>query len=249
MHNRIFFTLLWLITVGLISFGYASESPHVEKSDWQFKGLPAHWDKDQLYRGYTVATQVCMACHSFKYISHRDLMKAGFTEDEAKALASKNNTGLDDKMISGLDAESSITLYGKIVPDLSVINKARAGLADYTYAVLTGYVDDESHEGKEEIHHYFPEGLPDGAYFNKAFPGHAIAMPSPLLMDDQVEYHDETGATIAQMAKDVTYFIQWTAEPELIKRKRMGVYVLIYLFIFTILAFFTKRAIWRDVKH
>lgn len=249
MHIRIFFTLLWLITVGLISFGYASESPTLEQQEWQFKGLPKHWDKDQLYRGYTVATQVCMACHSFKYISHRDLMKAGFTEDEAKALAAKKNMGFDDKLLSGLDAESSVTLYGKIVPDLSVMNKARAGLADYTYAVLTGYVDEESDEGKEEIHHTFPEGIPDGAHYNKAFPGHAIAMPRPLIMDGQVEYHDETEATVDNMARDVTYFMQWTAEPELIKRKRMGVYVLIYLVIFTLLAFFTKRAIWQDVKH
>ena len=133
-------------------------------------------------------------------------------------------------------------IYGKAVPDLSVMNKARAGLADYVYAVLTGYSEDA-----DVISKHFPDGLPEGAYYNEAFPGHAIAMASPLVADGLVDYHDETEATIDQMAHDVTYFMQWTAEPELTSRKHMGIYVLLYLVIFTLLAYATKRAIWRDI--
>ncbi|MFZ2620321.1 MAG: cytochrome c1 [Alphaproteobacteria bacterium] len=223
---------------------HASEGAHVAQQGWGFHGLATHWDKDQLYRGYTVFTNVCMSCHSAKYISHRDLMKAHFTEAEAKALASALNMKLDDKLKTGLADADAQELYGKIPPDLSLINKARAGLADYTYAVLMGYSQDP-----EAIHHAFPEGVPQGAYFNTAFPGNAIAMPNPLGSADLVTYHDQTPATVENMAKDVTYFLQWTAEPELLARKALGVYVLLFVGIFVVLTYLVKRAYWKGVKH
>jgi cytochrome c1 len=231
-----------LLLLGATAHAAGTGVPLPEK-DWSFEGLGATWDKDQLYRGYKVATQVCMACHSFKYISHRTLMdKASFTEEEAKALAAEMNMPLDAKLISGLDETSAQESYGTTVPDLSVMNKARAGLADYVYALLLGYGDDAA-----EISHALPEGVPEGAYYNRYFPGYAIAMPSPLAGPDMVTYHDKTEASVAQMAEDVTYFMQWTAEPELMERKNLGVYVLLYLLIFTLLAYLTKRAIWKDV--
>ena len=236
------FLLFSFIALLLAPAAFAGGAVEVEKHDWDFQGLPKEWDKDQLYRGYAVATQVCMTCHGMKYINHRQLMDVGFTEAEVKAMAAELNMSINDKLVSGIEPEDAKELYGKEVPDLSLINKARAGLADYTYAVLVGYSEDP-----DEIHHALPDGVPEGAYYNRAFPGHAIAMPSPLTGPDLVEYHDETEASIEQMAKDVTYFLQWTAEPELLERKKLGVYVLLYLLIFTVLAYLTKRAIWRDV--
>jgi cytochrome c1 len=50
------------------------------------------------------------------------------------------------------------------------------------------------------------------------------------------------------MAHDVTYFMQWTAEPELLERKKLGVYVLIYLFLFAILTILLKKRIWKRLK-
>ena len=240
MFKKTLFALLLIAS----SSAYAAGGGHVEKHDWPFNGIHNNsWDKDRLYRGYTVGTQVCMSCHSFKYISHRRLMEtANFTEKEAKALAVQMEMKLDDKLLSALTPVDAKDLYGKEIPDLSLMNKARAGLADYVYALLTGYSEDP-----EELHHMMPDGIPEGAYFNTAFPGHAIAMPPPLSGPDLVEYHDGTEATVEQMAKDVVYFMQWTAEPELMKRKRLGVFALLFVFVFAVLVIKTKRAIWRNV--
>ena len=64
-------------------------------------------------------------------------------------------------------------------------------------------------------------------------------MPKPLTMDGQVEYPEgsKVEPTVDQMAKDVSAFIEWTGEPILVKRKTLGVYVLLYLLIFTILSY------------
>lgn len=229
--------------LALPTLALANEGPTLEKQTWSFTSPRAAWNKDEIYRGYTVATQVCMTCHSFKYITHRDLMRAGFTEKEVQTMAKGMDKGLDDKLLTAQDDETAKSTFGKIPPDLSLMNKARAGGANYVYGVLTGYSEDP-----DTIRHLLPGGVPEGGNFNLAFPGHAIAMPNPLTGPDMVTYHDGTSATVPQMARDVATFMQWTAEPERMERQRLGVYVLIYLAIFTVLAYAAKRLIWKDVK-
>ncbi len=240
---RTFTAILFLATCFLAPASFAAEGTKVAAQKWSFDGLHGKYDKDEIYRGYMVATNVCMACHSFKYISHRDLMRVGFTESEVQTLAKALNMTIDQKMLTAQDNETAIETFGKIPPDLSLMNKARAGLADYVYAVLTGYS-----ENPTEIAHALPGGLPAGASFNRAFPGHAIAMPNPLTGPDMVTYHDGKAATVDQMARDVTVFMQWTAEPERVERQHLGLFVLLYLVIFTALTYVTKRVIWKDVK-
>jgi len=54
----------------------------------------------------------------------------------------------------------------------------------------------------------------EGQWFNPYYPGLKIQMPQPL-MDGSIEYEDGTEATMSQMAKDVSVFLAWAAEPEL----------------------------------
>ena len=166
-------------------------------------------------------------------------MKLGFSEEQVASLADEMGLGLDDKLISALTTEAALMSYGTEIPDLSLMNMARPHGADYLHALLVGY---------EEA----PEGVsvPAGKHYNKYFPGHVIAMPKPLTMDGQVEYPEgsKVEPTVDQMAKDVSAFIEWTGEPILVKRKTLGVYVLLYLLIFTILSYMLMKSIWSDVK-
>ena len=107
---------------------------------------------------------------------------------------------------------------GALPPDLSLIVKARHGGPDYIFSLLTGYPEEP------------PAGvvLPPGANYNPYFPGGSIAM-GRVLFDDLVEYEDGTPATTSQMAKDVTSFLQWCAEPEHDERKRLGLKAIVVL--------------------
>ena len=73
-------------------------------------------------------------------------------------------------------------------------------------------------------------------------------MAKPL-SDGQVTYADGTKATVDQMAKDVTAFLVWTAEPKLVKRVQVGWAVVGFLLIFTVLTYLSYRNIWADKKH
>ena len=124
---------------------------------------------------------------------------------------------------------------GAYPPDMSVLVKARKGGANYIYSVLVGYEDP-------------PSGvvLDDGVYYNKYMVGNKIKMPNNL-MDGLVEYDDGTESTVDQMAKDVTTFLAWAAEPELEERHKTGVKVIIYLILLTILVYLSMKKIWSRI--
>jgi ubiquinol-cytochrome c reductase cytochrome c1 subunit len=88
--------------------------------------------------------------------------------------------------------------------------------------------------------------LDDGVYYNKYMIGNKIKMSAPLL-EGIVEYSDGTNATVDQMAKDVTTFLSWTAEPELEERHKTGVKVIIYLILLTILVYLSMKKIWSRI--
>ena len=76
--------------------------------------------------------------------------------------------------------------------------------------------------------------------------GNKIKMSKPL-MDDIITYADGTKATEIQMAKDVTTFLTWAAEPHLEARHKMGIKVMIFLIILTVLVYLSMKKIWSRI--
>ena len=96
----------------------------------------------------------------------------------------------------------------------------------------------------------FPDAkTPSGLHYNPYFANLNLAMAPPLTGEGQVTYGDGTKATVDQMAKDVSAFLTWTAEPKLDKRKQTGWAVLGFLLFATILGYMSYRNIWADKKH
>jgi len=80
-----------------------------------------------------------------------------------------------------------------------------------------------------------------------AFPSSWIRMPAPLA-EDAVTYADGTPATVENMAKDVSAFLTWTAEPKLMDRKRAGFISVLFLLLLSTLLYLTNKRIWAGVK-
>jgi len=93
-----------------------------------------------------------------------------------------------------------------------------------------------------------PEGfeIEEGVYYNKYMSGNKIKMTAPL-SDGLVKYYDGTESTTAQMAKDITTFLVWTAEPHLESQHRMGFKVIIYLIILLTLVYMSKQKVWSRI--
>jgi ubiquinol-cytochrome c reductase cytochrome c1 subunit len=116
--------------------------------------------------------------------------------------------------------------------DLSVITSARHGGADYVRSLLIGY-----------------DGTSEGTlYHNRYFPGGKIAMPPPLA-EGAVPYADGSPTTVEQYATDVATFLQWSADPHMEERKRLGLVVLAFLVVLAGLLYLSYKQVWRNESH
>ena len=251
-------TIFFYLTITYLSISNlyaAGQSVELLKQDWSFQKFFGKFDRASLQRGYQVYTEVCASCHSMQYLSYRNLGEPGgpeFSEEEVKAIAAsiEITDGPDEQgeMFTrpGRPSDKFKSPYpnvqaaaaangGAYPPDMSVLVKARKGGANYIYSVLVGYEDP-------------PPGvnLDDGVYYNKYMIGNKIKMPNNLI-DGLVEYADGTESTVDQMAKDVTTFLAWAAEPELEERHKTGVKVIIYLVLLTILVYLSMKKIWSRI--
>ena len=255
MKNFYKFFSIIIIIIASNSYSFAAEKVEYLKTDWSFKGLFGKFDRASLQRGYQVYTEVCASCHSMRLLSYRNLGEKGgpeFSVDQVKAIAANfevedgpNDQGEmftrparpSDRFVSPYpNKQASIVANGGAYPpDMSVLVKARKGGADYIYSVLMGYEDPPSNMQ-----------LDDGVYYNKFMEGKKIKMSNPL-SDGLVEYADGTSATQEQMAKDITTFLTWAAEPHLETRHKTGLRVIIFLIILSILVYFSMKRIWSRI--
>lgn len=109
------------------------------------------------------------------------------------------------------------------------------GGPEYIYSVLTHYNGEEREVAGNVL------------YGNETFPGGWISM-NPPLSDDLIEYADGTPATVEQMAKDVSAFLMWAAEPKMIERKEAGVRNFLFLVVLAALLYLTNKKLWKPIK-
>jgi ubiquinol-cytochrome c reductase cytochrome c1 subunit len=162
------------------------------------------------------------------------------------------------------NVNAAIATYGAYPPNMQVLAKARTYTRGFPYWVtdmLPGLAYQE--HGADYIASLIgPKGypaeppagfqVPEGAYYNTYMPGHVIKMAPPLAADGQVTYAKDEGGnlppgvteTIDQYSKDVTAFLYWAAEPHLEQRKRIGFQVMLFLFVFVVLLYLTKKRVW-----
>lgn len=256
--TKYFFTLsvlMALITFSPLSSHAAGGGKTPPSQDWHFSGPFGTFDRAALQRGFKVYRNVCAACHGLKRVAFRNLEALGYDEAQIKSIAAEYSVvdGPDDEgemfERTALPSDRYPSPYpndnaaraanGALPPDLSLITKARANGANYLYALMTGYKDNPPEEKHIK--------LSAGQYYNEYMPGYIIAMAPPL-SDGVVAYEDETPETVSQYAKDLTEFLVWAAEPEMEKRKAMGINVLFFLIVFAGVMYAYKKRIWADVK-
>ncbi|MEF0938669.1 cytochrome c1 [Rhizobium sp. BR 362] len=235
---------------------------------WTFSGPFGYYDKAQLQRGLKVYTEVCSACHSMKLVPFRTLEELGYSEAQVKTFAAnyevQDGPNAQGEMFTRKalpsdhfpppfpnDEAAAASNNGAVPPDMSLLAKAREvergfpqfifdiftqyqeGGPDYIYSLLTGYEEPPAGFQVPQNSHYNP-------YFDAAA---TFAMPKPL-SDGQVTYDDGSPQTVDQYARDVASFLMWASEPHLEDRKQLGFMVIVFLLIFSLLIYLTKRSVY-----
>lgn len=235
----------------------AGEAGHITDYDFSFEGPFGTYDEQQLQRGLQVYTEVCSACHGMKFVPLRTLGDEGgpnLPEDQVRAYAETYEV-FDEELDDYRPAkptdhfpESSM----ENAPDLSLMAKARAGFhgpygtglsqlfngiggPEYIATLLNAYNGEEMEQAGVIL------------YGNDAYPGGWIAMAPPI-DDGWVEYADGSPNDAEAIAKDVSAFLMWAAEPKMMARKQAGLTAVLFLTVLTVLLYLTNKKLWAPIK-
>ncbi len=220
-------------------------------------GLPAAGtnvqDQASLQRGAQLFFNYCVGCHSLKYARYSRIGD-DLGLSEAEVMDNFNFTGAKygEAVVSHMSAESATKWFGKAPPDLSL--EVRAKGADWVNAYLNSFYLDASR----------PVGWNNTVFPNASMPfplwelqglQTAVLAPAKAGEDAAVEKLELsqpgklTPAQFQQATRDLTNFLQYVSEPAALQRHHYGIWVLLFLAAFTLLAYALKKEYWKDVHE
>lgn len=211
-------------------------------------------DKASLRNGAKAFVSYCLSCHSAKYARYNRMGKdLEISKEELLADYMLASDKVGETMTIAMPEADAKAWFGNPPPDLSVIARARGADWLYTY-FRTFYIDESRPFGVNNA--VFPDvGMPHVLW---ELEGMKKAIMKTETDHDGNEhtvisgYEMVTPGTLTpeaydRLALDLTAFLVYTGEPIQMERKRIGVWVLLFLAIFTVIAYALKKEYWRDI--
>ena len=211
-------------------------------------------NRASLQRGARNFMNYCSGCHSAKYVRYNRIAKdLGIPDAELKANLMFTSEKSFETIKIAMSPDDAKKWFGTVPPDLSLIARARG--SDYISAFLHGFYADSSK----------PTGVN-----NTVLPG--TAMPHVLADLQGVQKaifkteKDESGVEKPEFEKfelsqpgalsaekyeefvrDTVNFLQYIGEPIEVQRRDLGVWVMLFLLVFTAFSYLLYKEYWRDV--
>jgi ubiquinol-cytochrome c reductase cytochrome c1 subunit len=223
---------------------------------------PERESLSSLQNGAKLFVNHCLNCHSAASMRYNRLRDLGLSEDQIKANLLFSGEKVGDLMTTAMRPADAKAWFGAVPPDLSVIARAKASSAgsggDYLYTYLRSFYKDDTR----------PTGWNNMVVPNVAMP-HAMWQLQgvrTVKMVEEKDPHDHSktvhkfagfeqvapgtmsGAEFDTAAADLVGYMQWMAEPTQGTRKRLGVWVLLFLSVFALLCWRLSASYWKNVK-
>jgi len=215
-------------------------------------------DLASLQRGAKIFVNYCMGCHSANYMRYNRLQDLGLSDLEIKDNLILTEGKVGDLMKIAMDPREAKQWFGVTPPDLTVIARARGSEAgsgaDWLYTYLRSFYRDPSR----------PTGWNNVVFPNVAMPNvlyqlqgeqvlktETVMTPEGYPMDEQKLVLEKPGTMTRlqydRLVADLVNYLNYMAEPVRSERKRIGIYVLIFLGIMFIFAYLLKKEYWKDI--
>lgn len=251
--------LLLLSALMLLSGAAAAAEESSSDADW------SHWQAGNdvknigsLQRGARNFMSYCVGCHSLKYERYSRMSKdLEIPPDLAQKYFVAPGAKDTDYILTSMPAGDSATWFGKTPPDLSLMARERG--PDYIYQFLkTFYVDPTRQTGSNNMR--LPstampdvisalEGLKKPVYKTTQKRGEDGQAGTEQVFDhfEQIAPGQMSAEEFDGFVRDTVNFLDYVGEPAQVERRAMGVWVVLFLVVFTWLAWLLKREYWKDV--
>jgi ubiquinol-cytochrome c reductase cytochrome c1 subunit len=243
------------LALGLVTAAQAAgnEGPAWDKAPSNVNDLPSLQNGAKLFVNY------CLGCHSAAFMRYNRLRDIGLTEQQIKDNLLFATDRVGDTMKAAIDPKQAADWFGGNPPDLTLIARSRSGQggsgADYLYTYLrTYYRDPTKATGWNNL--VFPSvGMPhvlwelqgerEPVFEARQEHGHEVKVFSGW---KQVSPGAMTPLQYDQAVADLVGYLQWMAEPAQNSRVRIGVWVLLFLGVLTVITWRLNAAFWKDVN-
>lgn len=182
-------------------------------------------DVNSLQRGAGNFFNYCAGCHSLKFIRYNQIAEdLDLNESQLVQNLIFTQAKPEDAVITNMLPSDGSRWFGKSPPDLSLITRSRG--TDQVYNFLrTFYKDSTSPTGAD----------------NRALPG--TSMPNVLwLVQEQMNEKE-----FDQFTLDIVNFLDYVSEPIQSERKRIGIWVILFLLVFLVFSYGLYKDIWKEV--
>jgi ubiquinol-cytochrome c reductase cytochrome c1 subunit len=248
-----------LLALGLVGGAAANEGG----IQWDKFPLEKVSDVASLQNGAKLFVNYCLNCHSASFMRYNRMRDLDLSEDQIKKNLLFATDRVGEVMKTSIDPKLAKDWFGTTPPDLSVIARSRSGAngtgADYLYTYLRSYYRDPSK----------PTGWDNRAFPNVAMPhvlwelqGIREALPQVEVKDPHNEgktihqwagYGPLVGGTLKPVefdsnVADLVAFMVWMSEPAQFTRVRVGVWVLLFMGLFIVIAWRLNAVYWKEVK-
>lgn len=209
-------------------------------------------DTASLQRGAKWYVNYCLGCHTISYMRYNRLAEdLDLSEEMVMQNLVFSNAKFGETMDIAMDPDQAKAWFGKTPPDLSLIGRSRG--ADWVYSYLLGFYQDKNGGWNNTL-------LPNASMPHVLWRLQGIQTPvyrtetSESGFTHEVIDHFELTTPGSQSpqefeetARDIAAFLDYAGEPAKLKRKGIGVWVILFLVLFTFIAYLLKVEYWRDV--
>ena len=217
------------------SLAFANSGAHLEHAGNDLT------DKASLQRGFKAFINNCLGCHELQYQRYNRTFK-DLGISKADGLANWMYTGekIGDHITNTMPKKQAAAWFGNAPPDLTL--EARLRNPDWIYTYLRSfYVDAER-----------PFGVNNKVFKDVGMPHVLQNLQGIRTKDEHGNLGPATGGSMTEeeydsFVRDLTNFLEYTAEPSKLERQSMGYWVLGYLIILFIFTYFLKKEFWKDV--
>ena len=248
-----------LILTLIAAFGFVAGAQAAEGGIAWDKAPVDTTNEASLQNGAKLFVNYCLSCHSAAFMRYNRLQDIGLTEQEIKDNLLFTTDKVGETMKATIDPKQAKDWFGGNPPDLTVIARSRAGAggsgADYLYTFLrTFYRDETKPTGWNNL--AFPSiGMPHALWQlqgerRAVFEEHDVHGQKTQVFKgwEQLTPGSMTPVQYDQAVGDLVNYLQWMGEPAQNSRVRIGVWVLIFLGVFIVIAWRLNAAFWKDVK-
>jgi ubiquinol-cytochrome c reductase cytochrome c1 subunit len=214
-------------------------------------------DPAALQRGAKYFMNYCAGCHSLKYARYNRMARdIGLTDEQVvDNLMFVSGSKIGENINISLRKADGEAWFGIAVPDLTLVTRNKMGGPDWLYSYLKSfYLDPTRPYGVNNT--VFPDvGMPDVLWElrgmqNAVYTDATDAAGNPVKVFDHFET-TQPGTLSAEefdtVVRDLTTFLAYMGEPMKLERQTLGMYVIIFLMVFSVLAYLLKKEYWRDV--